>query len=97
MQQLDAYNVSQCGVISENILLELRVVRKKKIEITVRDSGRFVRVGIEYKSDKSSQADMYVCAKLFKNIQENYAERAGRANSLARLINVELKSRLTKC
>lgn len=37
-----------------------------------------------------------MCAKLFKNIQENYAERVGRANSLARLINVELKSRLTK-
>lgn len=70
---------------------------EKKSEITVRDIGRFVRVGIEYKSDKSSQAGMYVCAKLFKNIQENYAERVGRANSLARLINVELKSRLTKC
>lgn len=30
MQQLNVYNVSQCGVISENILLELRVVRKKE-------------------------------------------------------------------
>lgn len=46
----------------------------EKIEITIRDSDRFVCVGSEYKSDKNNQAGVCMRAKLFKNIQENYAE-----------------------
>lgn len=66
----------------------------EKIEITIRDSGRFARVGSEYKSDKNSRAGeciyMRVCVCVYaREIVQEYSgnlcgERVGRANSLAR-------------